>query len=529
MNTIIFCRVSSRDQEESGYSLPSQEKLLTEYSERKSFTVSKIFSASESASGRKQRQLFDDMLKFVKKEDIKIIICEKVDRLTRNHKDAVTINDWINEDAERQVHFVKENFVLSKDSKSTEKFIWNIKVSVAQYYIDNLKEEVRKGQREKIEQGWTPGKATLGYKSVSLDGKVIHIIDEKASLLVKKMFQLYASGNYSVEKISELMYEEGFRSKKGYKVSVSRIHDYLTNPYYCGKILWKNEIFPGNQEPLIDEETYNKIQKLLHKRDAPKYNIHKFLFKGLLRCHECGGMITWEKHKGIIYGHCNHYRKCGQTVWVKEYEVENQLSVALELLQIKNQRIREWIYKVILESHDNQLKYHKKVMVEITARIDQTNEKIDNLVDMRADGEIDKETYSRKKNKYIEELNNLKSTLAKHNKYEDKFVKLGVKFFEISQKAKEEYQKLKPDRKRMLLRLIYASITLNQGKINSTYTTPFHLLPKAVEATNRSKIGEMKKLPDNIFEPVDKSFPTVQTSLLLAQYSELRRVQDSNL
>lgn len=171
MKSILLCRVSSKEQEETGYSLPAQEKLLKEYANKKLLVFEKVFSISESASGKKQRETFLEMIRYVKENNIKIIICEKVDRLTRNLKDAVSINDWINEDSERQVHFIKENFVLSRDSRSNEKFIWNIKVSVAQYYIDNLSEEVRKGQKEKIAQGWLPTKPPLGYKTIGEKGQ----------------------------------------------------------------------------------------------------------------------------------------------------------------------------------------------------------------------------------------------------------------------------------------------------------------------------------------------------------------------
>src|SRR3989344_4242123 len=196
MKTVLFCRVSSKEQEETGYSLPAQEKLFNEYSNKRQFVTSKIFSLSESAGGKKQRDIFLEMIKYVEKNGIKVIICEKVDRLTRNLKDAVTINDWINKDPERQVHFVKENFILSRDSRSNEKFIWNIKVSVAQYYIDNLSEEVRKGQKEKLSQGWLPTKPPPGYKSIGEKGHKIHILDEDKAILVKRMFEQYSSGKY---------------------------------------------------------------------------------------------------------------------------------------------------------------------------------------------------------------------------------------------------------------------------------------------------------------------------------------------
>jgi len=108
MKSVLLCRVSSKEQEETGYSLPAQEKLLKNYAEKKDFRIAKIFSISESASGKKQREIFNQMMKFTQKFSIKIVICEKVDRLTRNFKDAVAIDEWLEKDelprTRRRIH-----------------------------------------------------------------------------------------------------------------------------------------------------------------------------------------------------------------------------------------------------------------------------------------------------------------------------------------------------------------------------------------------------------------------------------------
>ena len=90
MRAVLFCRVSSREQE-SGYSLDAQRKLLTSYAEKREFAIAKVFSLSESASGKEQRKIFNEMLAFIKTKNVNVIICEKVDRLTRNKKSAVKI------------------------------------------------------------------------------------------------------------------------------------------------------------------------------------------------------------------------------------------------------------------------------------------------------------------------------------------------------------------------------------------------------------------------------------------------------
>ena len=280
MKSVLFARVSSREQEETGYSLPSQEKLLKDYAERKNFKVVKIFSISESASGKSQREIFNEMMGYVKRSDVKIIICEKVDRLTRNFKDAVMIDEWLDEEEERQVHLVKDSLILHKDSRSQEKLNWGIRILFAKNYIDNLSEEVKKGQKEKISQGWLPTKPPLGYKTIGEKGHKIHVLDEKTAPFVRKAFELYATCNYSLYELSKTMYQEGARSSLGNRITKSRWAELFSDQFYIGKIRWKGEIYDGKQEPLISKDLFQNVQDVLKSKATPKYRKHFPLFKG---------------------------------------------------------------------------------------------------------------------------------------------------------------------------------------------------------------------------------------------------------
>ena len=98
MNSVLFARVSTREQAEEGYSLQAQEKLLNEYALKRQFQIKKRFSIPESASGKQERKLFNQMVEYIlTHNEINIILCEKVDRITRNFKDAVKLQDWLNE------------------------------------------------------------------------------------------------------------------------------------------------------------------------------------------------------------------------------------------------------------------------------------------------------------------------------------------------------------------------------------------------------------------------------------------------
>ena len=154
---LIYARVSTKEQAEEGYSLASQIKLLREYEHNHQLEVVKEFIVPESASGTQERKTFKEMMEYCKKNRIGHILCEKVDRLTRNLQDAVWIDTWLQGSPERRIHFVKQNLIIHQNAKSYEKFQWDIYVVLARQYSNNLSEETRKGLVQKAEEGWYPG------------------------------------------------------------------------------------------------------------------------------------------------------------------------------------------------------------------------------------------------------------------------------------------------------------------------------------------------------------------------------------
>jgi DNA invertase Pin-like site-specific DNA recombinase len=175
------CRVSSKEQEKEGYSIPAQQKLLAAYADGLGLTVAREFVDVETAK-RAGRTGFSQMLAYLRKSEARcrIVLVEKTDRLYRNFKDYVTLDEL-----DLELHLVKENVALSSDSRSSEKFIHGIKVLMAKNYIDNLSEETRKGMLEKAEQGIWPSYAPLGYSNVEdAQGRNVIVPDPELAPMV---------------------------------------------------------------------------------------------------------------------------------------------------------------------------------------------------------------------------------------------------------------------------------------------------------------------------------------------------------
>lgn len=529
MKAVLFCRVSSKEQEETGYSLPAQEKYLRDYADKNGFTDLKVFAVSESAGGKVQRKVFNEMLQYLRTNNISVVIVEATDRMTRNFADVPIIDKWVLEAETHQIHLAKEGCILNKDSRSHEWFMWRVKVATAEYYVRLLSENVKKGQKEKLAQGILPTKPPIGYKTIGEQGHKIHVIDEQKSPLIKKMFDLYASGDYSLKKLTNVMQEEGLTNDSGTKVVKSRIHLLLTDPFYIGKNRWNNQLTDGNQETFISKEVFDKVQRLLTSKNTPKYSKHNYRYKGLIRCFECTGMITWEIHKGIIYGHCNHYRNCSQKKWVTQDEVDSQLVDEFEKLEIKNTRIVDWIRKALKESHKDEAAYYTTAINELYQKQKQLQKRLEKIYEDKLDEKITEEFYNRKNKEWSDELEKVTEMVKKHNNANNKFRQLGINIYELSQKAKQIYLKAKNEEdKRSLINLVFTNLTLNGVKLNIDYTKTFKLLAEAVKLTNRSKVDENKKLEDTIFEPKEKSDTTAQIGILYRSRPDWLPRVDSN-
>src|SRR3974377_627965 len=188
---VIYARVSSEDQEREGFSIPAQLKYLREYAGRNGFHVAQEFVDVETAktTGRKK---FGEMLAFFSRNvNCRVLIVEKTDRLYRNFRDCGTL-----EDLDVEIHLPKEGQIISKDAKSQAKLVHGIQVVIARNYIENLKEEVKKGMREKAEQGIYPSRPPLGYRNNKLEHTIE--VDPAKAAVAKRMFDLYASGRYSL-------------------------------------------------------------------------------------------------------------------------------------------------------------------------------------------------------------------------------------------------------------------------------------------------------------------------------------------
>ena len=364
-NALIYVRVSSKEQEKEGFSIPAQKKFLKEYAIKKGLRIIDIYEEAETAkkAGRTQ---FRKMIERIKNDkSIKNILVEKTDRLYRNFHDYVGL-DY--KELDIRVHLVKENEILSSSSNSNTLLHHGIKVVLAKHYVDNLSEEVIKGQKQKIEEGGWPGKAPIGYMN-KFEGHSV-VINHLTAPIVKKAFELSASGNYSLNKLRKTLYELGLRStRKGKVLSKEQMRRTLKNPFYYGNFEWKGILYKGRHEPLISKVVFDKVQEVMGFIQKPRVSKLQFNYSGVLTCGHCKCSITAEKKKGkYIYYHCTNGKgTCDKVVYLQEQKLDESFVYALSRISIPEETVK-WTKESLVESYKEEKEFREAQINALNTR-----------------------------------------------------------------------------------------------------------------------------------------------------------------
>jgi len=491
-NSVILARVSSKAQEDEGYSLDSQLKLLQSYCSSKELNVIKVFRITETASKEQSRKIFHEMFDFIAKENIYHLVVEKTDRFTRNFRDAVAIDEWLEKDAQRRLHCVKENILLHKEAKSDVKFMWNIHVSVAKKYADNLREESMKGWAEKLAQGWMPAPPPPGYKTAIENGKKIHVPDERTKPLMQRAFQLYLEPSYSIMSICDELELMGITTRKGRYYHKSQVQHILTNPYYIGIIRFNGKEYPGAHEPIIDKDLFDKVQQKMRGKRPSRYQQHNPVFKNMITCNYCNRVVTWQLQKGHYYGTCQRSQEaCKGRKLLREDVLEAEVSAMLKRLVSPAENVIDWVASAMREKYKGNIETNSRLVTSIQTQLNRVNRMDSNLYDDKLAGEVTQEKYDRKHTELLAERKQLEEQLAHVDQTLDQLLEQKLVLLELSQKAAELYPKKTPEQKRLIITKLFQKLTYTDEAVSVIYTNFSRAIAQNVLQTNNLLGGKI--------------------------------------
>lgn len=298
-NCFGYVRVSSQKQGE-GISLEAQKDAILRFAAQNGVAISEWFEEQQTAA-KSGRPVFNDMLKALRAGRAEGVVMHKIDRSARNFFDWAKIGELA--DSGIDVHFATESLDFrSRGGRLTA----NIQMAVAEDYVRNLRSEILKGQRGQLERGFYPFSAPFGYRD---NGKrQLKTVDPVVGPFVRLAFELYGSGQYSLNSLRQEMAEHGLVQASGKPLNKGCFERILNNSFYAGVIHIRRtgEVYKGAHEPLISPALFKRVQQVKSGKSGKKRTRHNHVFRGLFACGSCGRSMIPEKQKNHVYYRCQN-------------------------------------------------------------------------------------------------------------------------------------------------------------------------------------------------------------------------------
>lgn len=545
----VYCRKSSETEDRQILSIESQERELLAYAQKEGLAVVKVFKEEKTAHKR-GRLVFAGVLDELERGKAEGLLVWQPNRLARNAYDGGWLITAMDEGFLKEIRTPFKTYNNSPD----DKFFLQLEFGMAKKDSDDKSINVKRGLAAKVRMGWRPGVAPLGYsnnKSKERGDRDI-LVDPERFPLVRKIFDLFLARTYSVSQICDIAnYDWGLRTRQtkrmgGRPLSISHIYRILTDPFYYGYFYWNQELVKGNHPPMITEKEYDTVQVLMGRKGRPRLKSHVFAFTGLIRCGECGSMITAEEKRQVICSQCKfkfsylnrddcpkcqtaieamehpkflHYtyyrctkkrnRRCSQ-LYITGEELERQIAGTLATIQVRSE-FKDWVLQTLRDHYrddkttqesitDSLAKGHKEVETRLANLLSLKVSPMNENGSLLSDAE-----YAQKKNSLLQEKHQVEEKLRDQGQSFEEWLRLCERAFDFAVYAPCWFEEGDWEAKRIILSSLGSNLELMDKKLTINLAHP---LLAAIENTKK-EIPEVA--PD--FRPLEPKKGIAITSL----------------
>ncbi len=496
----IYCRVSTVEQAEEGYSIDEQNLKIREYCEREGHEIYNLYE-DRGISGKNitNRPGIKQLLQDATENKFDLVIVWKLNRISRKLLDILNIVELLNK---HNIAFrsLTENFETETPSGKLQ---LNIMGAIGEFERETIAENIKLGMGAKARLGEWCGGVVLGYDIVEIpsDGKKRKStklqINEREANTVRRIFDLYSQG-YGYKAVVNRVNKEGYKTKRNNEFAVATVKEILKNPVYIGKIRYnvrqdwskkrRNNINPnpilsdGKHEPIIDMETWNKVQVILKERSKKHNKIYdsEFPLTGILKCPVCGAGMTISRStskrkdgtkKVLEYYSCGNWKNKGTAVCKSNsirVEVADEYVLNKIMTLINNKSILKKVIDNINKNKSSKLQPTIDELDRITNEINKLNTKKSKNIELFEDGILDKNELSIRVKSINDDIDKLKYReqeliqevqLAEGEPVPFEIIK------EIMDRFKEIFLNMSTSQQRkQLIHLLVSQITMNEKR-----------------------------------------------------------------
>ena len=437
-----------------------------------------------SGTSVKNRTNFLKMIKDAKEGQFDLILTKEISRFSRNTVDSIKYTQELLEN-DVGVLFLSDNInTILPDSELR----LTIMSSIAQEEVRKLSERVRFGMKRSKEKGVVLGNnAITGYTKNK--GKLE--INEKEAILIRKIYSMYASGEYGLSKISKILYNEGYTTKKGGFIYITTLRRIITNPkykgFYCTNTVmtkdyknkkqirlpmeeWVIKNSNGEIPAIVSEELWDKANQILKLKksnylkniEEPRIFMKRYPYSGIIYCKCHNKKYKRIANNGKSYWICNEYvthglKEC-KSIRLYESELDKIFKYIFDDLinnfnEIKNNLFS--IYKNINCSTDIEKKKLEK-------EINNLELKKESLLEFYIDKIITKDEFEKRNKKYNDEILYLTNEMKKLKENDILEVISKIKKLNVNDFINDNFDKLS---KLLINKIVVENIPCNEKKV----------------------------------------------------------------
>ncbi len=494
---LMYLRKSTDSEDRQIQSIEDQRKELEKYAKLLNLEVVGFYEENKSAKAPGRIE-FNKMLEEIKRGGANGILCWKINRLSRNPIDGGEIQWLLQESSLRSIQTPSREYRTGDNV-----MMMSVELGMANQFVLDLSKDVKRGLVSKAEKGWRPGLAPIGYLNDRYQDKGSKeiLVDEKKFNLVRKMWELMLTGNYTVPQIAEIVNDQwGLRTsyyKRQTRLSLSHIYRIFTNTFYYGEFEYAGKVYQGQHKIMITPEEYDQVQKILGRKGKPRAKHKKLPLTGLIFCGECGCAITadektkYVKSEGKIHSYIYHRctkRKAGITCNQKPInysELESQafqiidsisipesyFNLAIEILNRENEK--ESVNRELL------IKNQQKAFIDCTKRID-------NLIKLYISSDnanrelLSDEEFREQKSVLLKEKSGIQRELKNLDERINEWIDLTEKTFKFATYSKYWFSEGTYEDKSAILRALGSNFVLKDQKLSIQLQKQYELIQNGV-------------------------------------------------
>ncbi len=529
MKYIIYVRKSTEDREDRQVlSIDSQIEAIQ--NKFPNLEIVEVIKESKSAYKPYNRPEFQRMVELFESGTVQGCLAWHPDRLSREPISGGMIMHLLDRGVIKDLKFASYNFDNSPEGKMMLSFV----LSQSKYFSEKLSIDVKRGMLKKCRNGHMPTRAPVGYMPdyMAEKGEKRALVDPDRFDLVRKMWDLMLTGQYSIPKIQQAaesisLTHRTTRRTPAKSISKNGFHKMFSNIFYTGQFIWDGEMYKGSHPAMISMEEFEKVQAIVGRRHVPRTQKYESLTSGLVRC-ACGSAIVVDQRKKRIkkaqldriykYARCTQQKKKGKC---KEstlclLTLENQIVDYLGQIKV-SPALHQWAIKNINKENENELENQQKERNRLKRAHENCQKRLDNLLKLKISPEntdgglLSDEEFKFQKQSITKEREQYTDMIKQFDDRADKWMNITADAFDTACNALTVFQKGTTQEKKVLLAKIGANFILKDKKLSIEAKYPYFILEKYMPLSHKleRKMGGLKKHQEQAKNSISEQLNTI--------------------